>query len=153
MVKKLILLLALAVGFASCKPTKDLEYQCVQNFKIQNAGADKTTLGMDIRLYNPNSCTIKLKKANIAVFLNGNPLGQMRVTGKYAVTRLDTFSLPVLLDVDLRHALPNALTLFSGHDMNVKLTGTIKAGRHGIYVKVPINYEGKQDLLSGIKLW
>ena len=110
---------------------------------------------MDIRLYNPNNCTIKLKQADIDVFLNGKLLGQLKVNGKYAVPKLDTFSLPVLMDIDridLTNVLTSAFQVLTGSDMTLKITGTIKAGRHGVYIKVPVDFEGKQDVLSSIKL-
>ncbi len=96
---------------------------------------------------------IKLKQADVEVFLNKTRLGQMRVEGKHKVARADTFSLPVLLDVDLKNAISNAFQLITSKDMNVRLEGTIKAGRFGMYKKIPISYEGKQDILSGLKLW
>ncbi|MCD6010283.1 MAG: type 2 family protein [Flavipsychrobacter sp.] len=147
------ILLLLAIGFASCKPSKDLVYHSVQNCRVQKAGLTQTTLCMDIRLYNPNKHMIKLKKADVEVFLNHKRLGQMTVNGKYKVASADTFSLPVLLDVDLKNALTNAFQLLSKKDMTVRLAGTIKAGRFGMYKKMPISYEGKQDILTGLKLW
>jgi len=149
---RLVMLLVVA-GLCSCKPSKDLVYQNIENFKLRQAGTGQATLCMDIRLYNPNNRIIKLKEADVDVFLDGTRLGKMRVNGKCSVSRLDTFSLPVLLDVDLKNVLPNAFRLLTNSDMNVVLAGTIKAGRYGMYKKVPINYEGRQDLLSGMKLW
>ena len=136
---------------SACRQPKDLIYQNVQGFKLQKAGAAQTTLSMDIRLYNPNGYSLKLKKADVDVFLNDNHLGKMIVKGPYTITKLDTFVLPVILNVDLKNVLPNVLQLVLNSEVDVKLSGTIKAGRHGVYLTVPINYEGKQDILSGIR--
>lgn len=148
-----LVILLLVAGFCSCKPSKDLVYQNIQNFKMQQAGSGQAILSMDIRLYNPNNRKIALKEADVEVMLDGTRLGKMRVNGKCAVSGLDTCSLPVLLDVDLKNVLPNAFRLLTASDMNVTLTGTIKAGRYGMYRKIPISYEGRQDIMSGMKLW
>jgi len=147
---KLLILFTLLV-FSACRQPKNLVYQNVQNFKLQRVGLAQTALSMDISLYNPNSYSLKLKKADVDVFINDNHLGKMMVKGPYTITRLDTFILPVILDVDLKNVLPNVLQLVFNSDVDIKLKGTIKAGRHGIYINVPINYEGKQDIRSGLK--
>jgi len=136
---------------SACRQPKDLVYQNVQNFKLQKIGLAQTAMTMDIRLYNPNNYSLKLKNADVDVFINNNRLGKMTVNGSYTITKLDTFSLPVMLDVDLKNGLPNVLQLVFNSDVDVKLSGTIKAGRHGVLLTVPINYEGKQDILSGIR--
>ena len=135
----------------SCGNHKDFVYKNIENFSLKQAGLNNTTLSMDVRMYNPNRRGMKLKKANVDVFLNGNSLGKLRVTDKFPVPGLDTFLLPVMLDVDIKKALPNALQLLMNSQVDIKLTGTIKAGRHGVYIRVPLNYEGKQDIRSGIK--
>ncbi len=150
-IKKCFLVLVTFSLLYSCKAPRMLEYKNVAHLKLQQVGVKQTTLSMDIRLYNPNRYAVKLKEADIAVSLNGNPLGKMKVEGKQTINRLDTCSLPVLMDVDLKHVLSNALGLLLGNDMKIKLTGTVKAGRRGAYVTVPVNYECTQDILSGIK--
>ena len=149
--KTTIFLLVLLAVFSSCKAPRMLEYKNIDHLKLQQVGVKQTTLSMDIRLYNPNRYAVKLKQADIAVTLNGKPLGKMKVDGKQTINKLDTCSLPVLMDVDLKNVLSNALGLLLGSDMKIKLTGTVKAGRRGTYLTVPVNYECNQDILSGIK--
>ncbi len=146
------LLLLLIIGVCSCRHPKDLVYQNMQHFKMQQCAMDQTAISMDIRLYNPNRYTVKLKNADIDVYMNGSSLGKMKVNGKYTFTKLDTCSLPVTLNIDVKNALPNAFQLLLNSKVSIKLKGVIKAGRHGIYIKIPIDYEGKEDILSGIKL-
>ena len=130
---------------------KQLVYQNVQNFKLKQAGLQQTEVSLDIRLFNPNNYGMKLKDADVDVFVNGNRLGKMQVNEFFAVPGLDTFSMPVMLNVDLKNAVPNALQLLLNPEVNIKLAGTVKAGRHGVYVRVPVNYEGKQDIRAGLK--
>ena len=131
---------------SACGHTKELVYQNVQNFSIK-----QSAVSLDICMYNPNRYSLKLKDADVDVFLNGTKLGKLRLDGQPAIPKLDTFLLPVMLDVNLLAALPNALQLMMNSTVDVKLTGAIKAGRHGIYINVPVNYEGQQDILAGMK--
>ena len=144
-------ILLLVAGICSCKQPKDLIYKNIENIGMKQAGLNQTTLSLDIRLYNPNKYSLKLKKADVDVFLNASHLGKVTVNDRVVLPGFDTSSLPVLLDVDLKNVLPNALQLLLDSKVNLKVTGTIKAGRHGLYITIPVNYEEKQDILSGIK--
>ncbi len=138
-------LIVVLFGAASCRQPKDLVYKSVQNFGLQKGKAL-----MDISFYNPNRYKLKLKNADLEVFLNGARLGKMNVNKAVAIPRMDTFTVPVSIDVDLKNLLPNALQLAFSSDMSVKLQGNLKAGRHGVYKSVPVNYEGKQDIRKGL---
>ena len=105
----------------------------------------------DINMYNPNRYGMKLKDADVDVFLNGRSLGKMQVDESCTIPRLDTFALPVMLNVDLKNVLPNALQLLISSDVEIKLSGSIKAGKNGIYKKVPVSYQGRQDIKGSIK--
>ncbi len=137
---------------ASCRTPKDFQFQQVQNFSIGAAGLKESKLTMDVKLYNPNNYKMKLKKADLDVYLNGSRLGKMNLSKKYLVPCNDTFCLPITVDVDMKNILANAVQLMMNNEATVKLTGKVKAGRHGIYVPVPVNYEGKQDIRGAIKL-
>jgi LEA14-like dessication related protein len=135
----------------SCKYPKNLEYKDIRHFKLQQAKFQQPKVTMDISLFNPNNYAMRLKQADIDVFINGNKVGKMQIPRAVHIPSRDTFVLPATLSVDLRNALPNALQLVMNSEVNIKLIGTVKAGRHGIFITVPLNYEGKQDILSGLK--
>ena len=135
----------------SCSHPKALVYKDIQHFKLQSAGLQQSGVSLDIRMFNPNSYGITLKNADVDVFVNGTLLGKLCVNNQCSVPGLDTFLLPVTLNVDMKNVLPNALQMFLKSDVDIKLAGTIRAGRRGIYMKVPVNYEGKQDIRSSLK--
>ena len=145
------LLLLIILFTCSCRQPKQLVYQNIENFKLKQAGLKETEVSLDLRLFNPNNYGMKLKDADVDVFINGTKLGKMQVRNLFAVPGLDTFSMPVMLNVNLRDAIPNVLQLLLKSEVDLKLAGTVKAGRHGVYIKVPVNYEGKQDIRAGIK--
>jgi LEA14-like dessication related protein len=138
--------LLLLLTVTACKAPQQLVYQDIQNLSLKQG-----KVSLSIRLYNPNHYNMKLKDADVDVFVNGNPLGKLQVDGTLTAPKNDTFLLPVLLNVDLLHALPNAFQILLSGDVTVKLAGSVKAGRHGIYITAPINYEGKQNLRGSVK--
>lgn len=125
--------------FSSCRRPKELVYQDVENFRLQ-----RTSLAFDVRLYNPNNLKVKLKKADLDVFLEGRHAGAVKMKEAVMIEKLDTFLLPVILDVDMANVLPNALQLLTKPEVTLKVSGTAKAGRHGIFIPIPVRYEGKQ---------
>ena len=137
-------------GLASCRQPKDLVYAGVQHFGLKKADMKQAVLSMDVQLYNPNAYPMKLKHADMDIYINNKRLGKVNLGGKLRVPRLDTFAMPIILDVDLRNALPNMLQLALNGEVDVKLNGTVKAGRHGIFITIPVNYEGRQDIRQGI---
>jgi len=141
----------LAVGITSCHTPKDLVYQGMQNFSLKQTSSQKTVLSMDVELYNPNRYKMKLKTADLDIFINNNRVGKVNLGKTLHVPKLDTFSMPVSLDVDLANAIPNMLQLAFNSEVSVKLAGTVKAGRHGVFITIPVNYEGKQDIREGLK--
>jgi LEA14-like dessication related protein len=145
-------LLLIIVVACSCRQPKQLVYRNVDNFQLKQGDKQQTEVSLDLRLFNPNNYGMKLKDADVDVFVNGNKLGKMEVRDFLAVPGLDTFSMPVMLNVNLSSALPNALQLLMNPEVDIKLAGSVKAGRHGVYIKVPVNYEGKQDIRSALKL-
>ena len=58
----------------------------------------------------------------------------------------DTFLLPVSVAVDLKRIFPNALTFLANQEVNVRLEGSVKVGKGGIYIRVPVNYQGRQQI-------
>ena len=144
-----LLLLIVFLG-TSCRQPRQLVYKNVQNFKLKQDGL-QSQVCLDVRMFNPNKYCMKLKDANVDVFINGRSLGKMHVANGCPVPRLDTFAMPVTLNVDLKNVLPNAFQLLMNGEVDIKLTGSVKAGKHGVYIKVPVSYEGKQDIRASMK--
>lgn len=129
----------------ACAPPQALQYHQVKHFRITHLDLSQPEVGLDIQFYNPNSFNMELKDADIDVFVNNTYLGKARMLQHAAVPALDTFLLPVGLSADLKQLLPNALQLLSNQEVEVRISGFVSAGR-GLFVKVPVNYTGKQKL-------
>lgn len=145
--KPFIFLLAAAFLLAtSCSRPKELVYKDTRNFRVHKVGFQNTTLVMDLRYYNPNNFGMQLKDGDIDVFLNSSYVGKGHLDERTAVPARDTFLIPVSVDVDMSRLFSNALTLLSQKDVDVKLEGTVKVGKGGVFVRVPVRYVGKQRI-------
>ncbi len=140
------LFVVLLLGVLSCSRPKVLEYRNINHFGVEQAGFKNTVLSMDLCLYNPNKYGLKLKNTDVDVFINNKHVGKALIREKFSIPAADTFSLPILLRVDLVQVLPNALQLLISDEITLKLSGIIKAGKHGMYIKIPVSYEGKQKI-------
>lgn len=132
------------VLFAACASPKDLVYQDVKNFRVGKISM-RPEVGMDVQFYNPNKYGMTLKDANVDLYINNKLAGHAMLDKKFHVPASSTFLLPVTLVADLKNILPNALTLLANEEVNIRLTGNVKAGK-GVMVNIPINYEGKKKL-------
>lgn len=140
----MMLAIAATVLVMSCANPRQLEYQDVKNFRINEISMNPK-IGMDVQFYNPNTFGMTMKDANIDLYLNGKFAGNAKLATSYDVPGQDTFLLPVNLTADLKQILPNALAIIVNKKIDVELKGYVKAGR-GVFVNVPINYKGEQEL-------
>ena len=46
----------------------------------------------------------------------------------------------------MKKVLKNSLTALFNNEITVKVAGTSKLGKGGLYIRYPIKYEGKQNL-------
>ena len=130
----------------SCTQPKPLVYHSLNHFGADMAGLKNTVLTMDLCLYNPNYYGLKLKNTDVDVYINDRYVGKALIREKVAIPKRDTFTLPILLRVDLVQAIPDAVQLLITKEITLKLTGIIRAGKHGMFVKIPVSYEGKQKI-------
>jgi LEA14-like dessication related protein len=138
------LILLVVVIFASCANPKSLEYHDVKNFTVGDISLTPE-IGMDVEFYNPNSYGMTLKDAIFDLYINDKLVGHATMQDKFNVPASATFLLPVKLKADLQGVINNALQVMSNKEMNVKLDGSVKAGR-GILIPMHIHYEGKKKL-------
>jgi LEA14-like dessication related protein len=130
-----------------CAQPKNLEYKGVQNIRINSVSFSKTELGADVKFYNPNTYPMILKDAVAEVFVNNKLIGNVKMDNTFTIPKRDTFLLPVLLNANLGGVLGNLVTALGNKEVTIKMVGNVKAGRiNGIFINIPINYEGKQKL-------
>ena len=140
-----VLLPLLAIGCA--KPT-GFDYLGVKNFKVLKFGLKESTVGANVEFYNPNNSPVTMKGGSVDVYANHNYFGKTTLDSTIQIPKKDTFLLPVILKVDMNNtAIGLIQTLAGGTDsVHIKLDGSAKIGRKGIFINFPIRYEGMQKI-------
>ncbi len=126
----------------SCQPVKELEYRDFKNLSINKMGFAATNLKVDLIYYNPNRFGLQLKYTDLDIFVNNNYLGHSTQDYQITIAKLSEFTMPLIVDVDMKNLLKNALPSLLGKEVLVKVTGTVKLGKANVYKTFPVNYEG-----------
>lgn len=134
--------------FYACQTPKPLEYKDVQRLHMEGMGFKNVTVGMELSLYNPNKFAVTVKEGAVDIYLNGYKLGTTNVSKQFKIPKQETFLMPINLTIEYKNILKNAMDYLTKDQVTVKVNGVIKAGKGGIYINVPINYEGKHDTKS-----
>jgi LEA14-like dessication related protein len=146
--QKILLAALLPFLLVACAKPTSFDYLGVRNVKVVRFGLKESTVGLDVAYYNPNKFPVVMKRADVDVYVNDNYFGKTTLDTTIRIPRLDTFYLPVLLKVDMGNsALQLIRTIASGEqEVKVKMEGSVRVGRSGIFINYPIRYEGMQQL-------
>lgn len=111
-------------------------------------GLKESTVSLDVEYYNPNKFPVTMKRAEVDVYVNNNYFGNTTLDSTIQVPKRDTFLLPVLLKVNMNTTVMQLLqALGQGQqEVLVKMDGSARVGRGGIFINYPIRYEGMQKL-------
>ncbi len=139
-----VLLSSLLIG--GCRQPEIPEYQAFENFSIGKVGMKETVVSADLKYYNPNNYELQFRKADLAISINNKPVGTTVLDTLIRIPKKDTFYVPVQMKVNMKQLLGNALTLLMNDELDVKVNGTIRLGRKGLYMNLPVNYQGKQKM-------
>lgn len=127
----------------SCARPKEFEYLGFDNIKVLKWGLQETTVGLDVKFYNPNSA-LQLKKAEVDVEVNKNYLGRTVIDSTIYIPRKDTFIIPMTMKIGTVSAVSGILKSVTDSTVLVKLDGKATIGKSGIFFNYPIRYEGNQ---------
>ena len=122
------------------------EYAGIENLRVNSLGIGSSAVSADLKYYNPNNFTLKLKKGEVDVYMNNRFLGKTILDTLTAIPARDSFLIPVSMKVDMKQVYSNALDILLSNEVKIKLEGFAKMGKGGIYFDLPIRYEGKQQL-------
>ncbi|HEU4576100.1 MAG TPA: hypothetical protein VFS36_13940 [Chitinophagaceae bacterium] len=140
------LLLLAAMG--SCTALKEPEYKGMESVSLQTAGLNATTLSLNLHYFNPNRRDLKLKESEGDAYIDSIYLGHFILDSMVTIPATADFTVPISLQTDSRNLLKNTMSLLLKKEVTLRLNGSCKIGRRGIYFRYPIRYEGKQSLAS-----
>jgi LEA14-like dessication related protein len=143
----LFLATALLPGWACKSSIKEPNFAGARNFTIEKLGLQETYIGMDLYYFNPNNFKLKLKKADLDVFLENRFVGQTQLDTLMEIPARDSFLIPVKMGVNMKNLFPNLLILALKDEVEIKLEGSAKVAKSGITMNIPIHYTGKHKII------
>lgn len=151
--RKMIAALALIAMTAACTKPKDLEFIDIGNIHLIKMGLTQSEVGLDVRLYNPNNQRVQLKDAATKVYVNSTYIGDTRMDSTVMVPRRDTFSVPLVLSLNTLSGISKIAQSLSDSMVNVKVEGSVKMGKAGVFKSFPVKYDKMQrvsELTNGM---
>jgi LEA14-like dessication related protein len=140
--------MALLCWLAGCSQPQAPEYYGFQDIRMSRAAGGQAVLSTTVKMYNPNSYSLLLKRAEVDVVINGKHAGHSLLDTTILIPRKDTFYVPVALQIDLNSLLGNALQMLIDKQATISLDGRVKIQRGMFTFNRPFHYDGKQDLNS-----
>jgi LEA14-like dessication related protein len=144
--RRLLIAVAIVATIASCTKPKDLEFVDIQNLRMIKWGFNESLVGLDVRFYNPNNQQVQLKDAEAKVYVNSTYLGDTRMDSIVGVPRRDTFSIPLTLKVKTVSTFSKVMESLTDSTINIKVDGSVKMGKGGLFITYPIKYEKQQSV-------
>ena len=132
--------------FASCRTIKEPDYKGIDSFKITEVKGDTSTLSINVRYFNPNKSSLKLKDAEGDAYIDSIYLGHFSMDTLIRIAKLSDFTVPVILKANMKNIYQNAISVFLNKEFNIRLEGQCKVGKGGVFFPYPIRYQGKQVL-------
>ena len=130
-----------------CSKPQPLHYLDFQNFHITEVVKGRSDISAELKFYNPNSYKLRLKHADMSFYVNDQYFGRSVLDTMMVIPRADTFLIPVSMkEVQLQKVLLNGLGALITNEFAVRLDGSAKIGKAGVYFNFPIHYTGKQKL-------
>ena len=144
--KPYLFIIAVVLLLSACRTPASPTYIGYDDFKVEQVGLKNTILSTRVKLYNPNAYPLQLKSASIDVFLNNDFLGHSNLDSLIVLPGKDTSYVPLRLTASAKDLLSSTLKVWLNPEVTVKIKGTARAGRGGLFINVPIDYEGKQKI-------
>lgn len=129
-----------------CKQPQSFELQEFKNFKLEKLGADQSQVAFELTYFNPNNYKVDLKRVDCEVYINDSYLGKYILDTVMVIPKKDTFNLPSRMQIDMKNVFKNAFTSIFNREIKLTLKGTTRVGKAGIYMNLPIEYEGRHQI-------
>ena len=130
----------------ACRPISEPEFKTVQNLRMVKLGNTESTVKMDVLFFNPNNKSFRIKESDLDIYVNESFAGHTSLDTVIEVPALSNFTVPVSVKMNSSNILKNAIASLFNPTILVKVNGSIKAGRNGLYRNFRVAYEGRQKI-------
>ena len=129
----------------SCQEPKSLEFKEFKNLNVDKLSFAGASLTVDLVYYNPNNFGLQLNRTDLDVYIDSTFLGHSSQDIQVNVPKRDVFTIPLKLDLDVKNLLKNGITSMFNKNVSVRVLGSVKVGKAGIYKSFPVDYTSIQN--------
>ena len=141
----LAIFVALVVFQTSCHEPKSLEFREFKNLTLDKLSFAGAALKVDLVYYNPNNFGLQLNRTDLDVYVDSTFLGHSSQDIQVNISKRDVFTIPLKLDLDVKNLLKNGITSMLNKSVSVRVLGSVKVGKAGIYKSFPVDYTSIQN--------
>lgn len=148
---KFLILLLCVVLLAACSKPKPPQYLGYSNVRLEKAGIAANVVAADIKFYNPNPYALKLKQADLDVYVNSRMVGKSIIDSLITLPGRDSSYVPLRMQAAAKDLLGVMAQLALNPNVRLRVKGTARVGRGSVFINLPVDYEGTQriELLEG----
>ncbi len=129
----------------SCHAPKDLVFKDFNGLTVDKMSFSGAALRVNLVYYNPNNFGLQLNRTDLDIFVDSTYLGHSAQDIQVAVPKRADFSIPLKVDLDMKNLLKNGLTSFLNRNVAVRVKGSVKLGKAGVYKSFPVDYTSMQN--------
>lgn len=130
---------------SSCHEPKSLEFKEFKNLRVNKLSFAGASLTVDLVYNNPNNFGLQLNKTDLDVFVDSTFLGHSSQDIQINIPKKNVFTIPLKLDLDVKNLLKNGITSLFNKNVAVRVLGSVKVGKAGIYKSFPVDYTSIQN--------
>lgn len=133
----------LLIFMGACKPKEEIVLRNVRDIVI-DANTEPLLRAQAI-LYNPNNIRIKLRSAEIDVYVNGKKAGRIDQELKMMIPAAAEFTVPLEVKLNMKELglMDTIMGMLGGKKLKVEYKGSIRLTYKGVPIRVPINHESE----------
>jgi LEA14-like dessication related protein len=150
--KKLFFAILTIVTVSSCSDFQDLEFKGMDGFKVEKMEKRNLSLKIGVKIYNPNSFSLKIKPSTVDVFINDELIGKAFLDENVKIIRKKEDTYFAKIHVELEDGILMKFFKYALKDkVQIRIKGKIKGSVLGITQKTEID-ESKEINGSIFKL-
>ena len=145
-------IIALALLMTSCLTYEQVDVKNIEGFRVQNLlnNNEPTQLELDVRVDNPNNYKIKLKDADLNLFVGSKDLGKVKLAKTVSIPKKSESVQTVVIEPEskdmLQAALQGGLSALLTGKVKVRVKGRIKGKAMGIGKWFDVDHSEQVDL-------
>jgi LEA14-like dessication related protein len=136
-------LLLMVLIFACARPMTP-DYRGIESITITKIGINESRIAGKVIFYNPNNFRMQLKHADVTISVNNQFAGHCVIDSTIHIPKLDSFLIPVSVNIDLKNIMSNAVQLLLNGKVKINADGFVRIKKTGLGFKVPVHFEQYQ---------